>query len=219
MKSSQKLTLKSVALFVGLIGLSVVLFSCGNNRQNDNNNFNANQNMNGFQNCNTCQGLGGQPFFQSQSNDVNQLMTLDLNYVGSTFNNQYNNGYNQNFNNGFQPGVSPIISYSGQVAAQGQLVISQQINSFNCSIPAGTYVLQTVQAGQWSQARLSGLVLQASSGPTSITVHISQAQVAAKAANQVGQTWNEVAQVGRLFGNVEIRANNNFNCTVNTLVR
>lgn len=208
------LTLKSMILFVGLISLTMMIFSCARNGRDD-----LQNNNNVFQNCNTCQPLvGGQQFFKSQSVDVNQALTLELDYIGVNYNNYgYNQTYpytQQTYNNG-----SSVVSYAGPVGAQGTLVIARQIGSYGCVIPAGTYYLQTVQAGQWSQAIVSALVLQVSSGPMSLVVHIPRAQVAAKTPAQMGQTWSEVNPVGRLFGNIEVRSLSGVSCQVNTLLQ
>ena len=222
--TTKNLTLKSMLLFVGLMGLTMMIFSCARNGLGDNQNNNNNNNNNVFQNCNSCQGLvGGQRFFKSQSVDVNSALTLELDFIGANYNQGYNQGYNQpynqsypysNYNNG-----SSIVSYAGPVGAEGTLVIARQMGSYGCVIPAGTYYLQTVQAGQWSQTIVSGLVLQASSGPMSLVVHIPRAQVAAKTPAQAGQTWNEVAPIGRLFGHIEVRALSGVSCQVNSLLQ
>ncbi len=194
---------------MGVIGVALMISSC-NDRGNNNNGMN-----NGiWQNCinGSCNGImnGGTPFFQSQSTDVSGMMNLTLQFMGNVYNQGYGYGYN-NY-------TSPITSYVGQVAATGMLQVSQSYTTgFGCVIPAGNYQLQTVQPGQWNQAIVTGLVMQAYSGYASISVQIPTAQVSAK--SQVGATWNEVAPVGRLFGRINVQMANGYNCQISTLVQ
>jgi hypothetical protein len=218
-KVNTQITLKSLAKYVGLIAATVFIFSCaksGNDAQQNN----------VFQNCANCGNImNGQSFFQSQSSDTMYGMTLNLNFIGSQM---YNQPYTQQYNTSYpyqnnQYGTtSPIISYSGSVGAQGQLIVTQPVtNGYgysygSCYVPAGTYSLDTLQAGQWSQAIVRNLILQANSGGAQLIISIPQAQVSAK--TQLGQTWNEVAPTGRLFGNLVIQSVNGMNCQISTLI-
>ncbi len=222
-----KLTLKSLSKFMGMIAVTMFIFSCGRTGSDQNTN-------NVYANCASCTAVsGGQNFFQSQSASTIYPMTVNLNFIGNVgFNSQFNNPQTQQYPyNQFNNGVfNPIISYSGAVAAQGQMILNQPIgNNFNqnfntqysqqfgsCFLPAGTYTIQTVQTGQWSQAIVSGLVL-AAAGPAQVIISIPQAQVAAK--SQVGATWNEVSPVGRLFGNLVIQSVNGIACNIGTLIQ
>lgn len=210
-----KLTLRSLAKFMGLMALTVFIFSCGRNGT-DQNNVNT-----VFANCGNCSALtGGQTFFQSQSSDTIYGLSVNLNFIGNVGYSPYNN---------YGGAYNPIISYSGMVAVQGSLQLSQPIGNtyggYNpqygqamsgCFMPAGVYTIGTVQAGQWNQAIVSNLVLSAV-GPAQVIISIPQAQVAAK--SQLGATWNEVAPVGRLFGNFVIQSVNGMNCNMTTLIQ
>ncbi len=223
--TNQKLALKSIALFVGLVGLTLILFSCG--KAGDDNNANQHNVYPGCVNCGNI-GPNGQVIFQSNSTDLNNQLSLSLSFTGAM--NQYPQQYPQQYPGQYPtqypgqyptqyPGYgSPVTSYSGPVYAQGQMQITQGLTSYyGCVIPAGTYTVQAVQAGQWQQAMVSNLVLQAN-GPISLMIHINQAQVSA-GTNQPGQTWSEVQPVGRLFGNISIQALNGMNCQYSNLIR
>jgi hypothetical protein len=217
-----KLTLKALSKFMGLMALTVFIFSCGQNGQQ---NLNAN---NVFTNCANCGAItGGQTFFQSQSQDTMYGMTVNLSFIGNVGFNPYNNQYGQvqQFQNA---AYNPIVSYMGVVAAQGSLQLSQPIGfgggSYNpqfgqmggCFMPAGVYTIGTMQAGQWNQAIVSNLILSAV-GPAQVIISIPQAQVSAK--SQMGATWNEVAPAGRLFGNFVIQSVNGVACNIGTLIQ
>lgn len=221
--NSKKMNLGLLIKYAGLLTMTLINMSCnGNNNNSDNNRLNV------FQNCATCVGLqNGQSIFQSQSTDITYGMTLNLNFIGTNqFGQQYPQQYGQpQYNNQYpqQNGFgSQIISYAGAVGAQGQLQVNQPIGSGffgGCFVPAGTYILDTVQAGQWNQAIVSGLVLQASSQQAQMIISIPQAQVAAKVGSQLGQTWNEVPQQGQLFGTLIIQSVNGQNCQIQTTIR
>ena len=217
MKTVKILSLKSLAHFIGFMALSLMVFSCGKNNDNGNNN-------NVYANCAGCAGIAnGQPFFSSQSTDITYGLTMNLNFVGNT--GGYNANGQQQYGQQYGSTIDPIVSYSGIVAAQGVMTLSQSIGSNyggygqgygSCFLPAGTYSITTAQPGQWSQAIVSGLVLNAI-GPASAIIQISQAQVAAK--SQLGATWNEVAPVGRLFGDLVIQSVNGIQCNLSTLLQ
>ena len=223
-----KLTIKSLTMFMGMMALTVFIFSCAKTGSDQNPNNNV------YANCASCGAIsGGQSFFQSQSQSTIYAMNVNLNFIGNVgYNTQYNSPqtqqypYNQ-YNNG---SYNPIISYSGAVAAQGQMILNQPIGTqynqnYNtqyaqqygsCYLPAGTYTIQTMQTGQWSQAIVRGLVL-AATGPVQVVISIPQAQVSAK--SQLGATWNEVAPAGRLFGNFVIQSVNGVACNIGTLIQ
>lgn len=250
-KQNKHLNLKTLTMFGGVFALAFILFSCKGADNNNNNQW-------GFQNCANCGGLvNGQSFFNSQSTDMNGMLTVNLNFIGSMgYQNGYNpypqqqpyggynpyqqqqpyggynpyqqqqpqyggyynqQGYNTGYNTGYYGGYNPIVTYQGPVAATGQLQINQGISTWGCMIPPGSYTLNTIQAGQWSSAMVSGLVLQASNGGYNLMISIPQAQVSAKAPT--GQTWNEVAPQGRLFGNFVIQSVNGMNCQFSTLIQ
>ena len=197
-----KLNFKAVSKFIGIMGVSMFMVACGNNGSNLNNNGNV------FANGGQINAInGGQTFFQSQSTDVTFGMTVNLNFLGQV-------GFNPNNNGAY----SPIISYAGPVAVQGSLQVNQMVAQpfGGCFLPAGIYNLQTLQAGQWNQAIVSNLTMTAQ-GPVIAIVSIPQAQVAAK--SQVGATWNEVAPVGRLFGNFVVQSVNGVACNISTLLQ
>lgn len=214
-----KLTLNALSKFMGIMAVTLFVFSCARNGTDQNVN-------NVFANCANCGSItGGQTFFQSQSTDTMYGMNLNLNFIGNVGFNPYNNQYGQTQ----QYQYNPIVSYSGVVAAQGSLQLNQPIgNNFGvynpqlgqqfagCYMPAGTYTVGTMQAGQWNQALVSNLILTAV-GPAQVIISIPQAQVAAK--TQLGATWNEVAPVGRLFGNVVIQSVNGVACNIGTLIQ
>lgn len=197
------LKIKSMIKTVTLVGLTLALLSCG--KQGSSGNANGNV----WQNCVGCSNVvNGTTFFTSISTDVYNTMQLTLNFIGNTY---------QNYN-GYYGSASPIISYTGPVVATGTLQVNQSYaTALGCVIPAGTYQLQTIQPGQWSQAIVSGLTLQAVSGNAAVMVQIPQAQVSAK--SQLGQTWSEVAPVGSLFAKVNIQLASGYSCQVSTLFR
>lgn len=209
--TSKQLTLKSLAMFVGVMGITLLLFSCAkggaDNNANPNNNTNAN--------CVNCTGIvNGQNFFQSQSVDISNQFSLSLNFAGSGTTAYPTTQYSGQ--TGYPTtGYSMITSYNGLVYAQGQLQIPQGINSYNCSIPAGTYTVQTVQAAQWSYPTISVLVMQAT-GPVSLMVQLSNAYVEPPGG---GRTWAEVPPIGRIWGNVIIQSLNGYNCQTSTLIQ
>ncbi|MBC7457547.1 MAG: hypothetical protein H7235_04670 [Bdellovibrionaceae bacterium] len=217
-----KLTLKALSKFMGLLTVTLFVFSCSKNGQDQNVN-------NVFAKCANCGALtNGQTFFQSQSSDTMYGIVLNLNFIGNVGYNPYSSQYGQTqqYNNG---SYNPIISYSGVVAAQGSLQLNQSIGNnyggynpqygqqhVGCFMPAGTYTVGTMQAGQWNQAIVSNLILTAV-GPAQVIISIPQAQVAAK--TQTGATWNEVAPVGRLFGNFLIQSVNGIPCNMTTMIQ
>ena len=197
-----KLTLSTISKLIGIMGVAIFMFACGNNGSNSNNNGNV------FQNGGQLGAItGGQTFFLSQSTDVTFGMTVDLSFIGQIGFNPYNNG-----------AYNPIVSYAGPVAVQGSLKVNQIVAQpfGGCFLPAGIYTLQTLQAGQWNRAIVSQLTMTAQ-GPVIAIVSIPQAQVAAK--SQLGATWNEVAPVGRLFGNFVIQSVNGVPCNISTLLQ
>lgn len=147
---------------------------------------------------------------------------------GQPYNQQYLPGYNggyyygggYQFNNtyGYNNGSSPVVSYNGPVAVSGQFIVSQGMNLGYCQLPGGTYSLNTIQAGQWYSSFVSGLRMQAA-GPANIILSLSQGQVSAKTGAQLGYTWNEVGNVGRIFGNLVIESVNGYNCQMSVLVQ
>lgn len=213
------LKLNKIIKATSLLVIALVMSACNKGNTNQTND------IYGFQNCATCGNLqNGQVFFQSQSTSVDQTLSVSLNFVGATGYN-YNSGYG--YNNGYNTGYgynnygynSPIVTYQGAVAAQGQLVINQAMGGYyGCYIPPGSYSLTTVQAGQWNQAIVTGLVMVAQGNGIALNVTINPAQVAAKQPAN-GQTWSEVPQVGRLFGNVMIQMSNGYNCQMSTLIQ
>jgi hypothetical protein len=224
MKATAKVTLKALSKFITMIGVALFVASCARDGVDPNRN-------NVFANCSNCGTItNGQTFFQSQSSDTMYGMIVNLSFIGSSntyipYNNQYGQMQQQPFNQQNNGMLNPIVNYAGTVAAQGQLVLSQPIGSYSpqygqqygsCFVPAGTYSVATAQAGQWQNAIVTGLVLTAT-GPASLIINISQAQVAAK--SPTGATWNEVAPVGRLFGNFMIQSINGMNCNINTFIQ
>ncbi|MBC7754437.1 MAG: hypothetical protein H7Z71_09385 [Moraxellaceae bacterium] len=192
-----KLTLSAVSKFIGIIGLSLFVMSCGKSGSD------ANHNNNVYNNGYGAALPGGQTFYHSISTDITYGMTVDLNFIGQV-------GYNQ--------GYSPIVSYSGPVAVHGTLQVNQPVTQIygGCYLPAGTYTLQTLQPGQWSQAIASNLVMTAQ-GPVTAVVTIPHGQVPAK--TQLGATWNEIAPQGGFFADFNIQSVNGLQCAISTLIK
>lgn len=193
-----------------------------------------------------CQApVGGNAFFQSESQDWYGMIKLNLTFMAQNpianpvqqpnqFGSQYGGGYNYGggFSSGYGSGGiygggsfgggaslgSPIITYSGPVAASGTMTILQSMSLGMCQLPGGTYSLGTVTSGQWMSAMVYGLRMQAS-GPASVVMSISQGQVSAKTGSQLGQTWSEINPVGRIFGNVVIESVNGYPCNISVLVQ
>lgn len=160
-----------------------------------------------YQNCLNCSGLvGGQEFFRAEAKDYSNQLRAQLSFVGAQVFSSFTNYY-----------ASPVVTYTGPVAVQGALQIDLGLNSMGCIIPAGTYNVTTLQAGQWMRSAMAGVRLQAL-GPAQIVLSISRAQVAAKQYNQMGYLWSEIPQQGRLFGNLVIESVNGYQCQRSVLV-
>ena len=161
-----------------------------------------------FQNCYNCNGIAqGNEFFRSISQDYTRSLSLNLSFFGSAVQNQ-NYYYNTN---------SPVISYYGPVGVSGQMNIQFPVNLGYCAIPAGSYSVYTLSAGQWSNSIISQLVMQAT-GAANIIMRFTSAQVSAKQYGQQGYTWNEVQQSGRLFGDLYVESVNGYPCQRSVLV-
>lgn len=234
-------TLKYTA---GLIALGVIttLVACGS-KNSDNVPV---QPINVNPQCLGCQNLNTTSFFQAESQDTYGMLKFSWSFNGQTmnqgqinpYNQQYNSQYNQQYNqynpygtvnsnniygggyaNQYSNGVgSPIMSYSGIVAAQGLFSVAQGMSLGYCQLPAGSYTLGTLSPGQWNMGIVSNLRLQAV-GPATIILSLTQGQVAAKTGGQLGQTWSEIAPVGRIFGNVMIESVNGYTCSMSVLVQ
>lgn len=223
---------------VGLIALTVIttLAACGSK-----NNDHAPVPGNVIAQCLGCQPISGNTFFQTESQDSNGLVRFSLNFSGQTQNNNSNLPYNQynpygsvnnnniyggsysygnQYNNSYEnPYVSPINSHNGPVAAQGSMSLAQGMAlGYYCQVPAGNYTLGTLSLGQWYSGSISNLRLKAY-GPATMILLITTGQVEAKTQAQLGQTWSEVALVGRLFANVVIESVNGYACNSSILVQ
>lgn len=184
------------------------MVACGNSSNNNNPQpvYQAPP-VNPYSNCVNCQSVSGTVFFTATAQDQYGVMQ---------FNNWTFSGQNILANN--NPYASPIISYTGPVFSQGQLVVGQTVSAGYCQMPAGTYNLGTVALGQWSAGIVFNLRLQAY-GPAQIIMSVSQAQVAAKTGSQLGSTWSEVPAVGRLFGNLIVESVNGISCQTSVLIQ
>lgn len=162
--------------------LSTVLIACGNKKDDNTAQLNA-----FTQSCVNCEGITGFPFFITQtkaslyssySYGYNQQAAMTLNW---SFSGQ--NLAAQPQQQGTQPTYqygSPAMNYVGKVSAAGQVTVTQIIGGGNggyfCpAIPAGTYNLNTLTVGQWTNGVITGLRMVVA-GPVSMTISLSQAQ-------------------------------------------
>jgi hypothetical protein len=147
-----------------------------------------------FQQCVNCQSLTGPMIFTAESLDFTS--TIHLNWYFTS-----------------QGGLATSTpgTYYGMVGAAGQIVIAQGLNLGYCQLPAGTYTLATVQAGQWAYGIASGLILQAIGTSGSIMMGFN-GQISSPGYLQSGQVSSSTIPVGRMFGNLQIQAVNGYNC-------
>lgn len=61
--------------------------------------------------------------------------------------------------------------YSGQVSANGYLVVKSPVQRQFCPIPPGTYTIRTVTAGNWQMHSFWGLQLEAT-GPATLRIRL-----------------------------------------------
>ena len=197
-------TLKKFITLTALTLTALALTACPKNG----NNGNAALVGPVFQNCVNCNTINqGYEFFRSVSQDYTRSLSLNLSFFGSNVQNQ-NYYYNTS---------SPVISYYGPVGVSGQMYVQFPVSLGYCAIPAGTYSVYTLSAGQWSSSIVSQLVMQAS-GAANIIMRFTSAQVSAKQHGQQGYTWNEVQQSGRLFGDLYVESVNGYPCQKSVLV-
>lgn len=187
------------------LGLLMGLTACPDNKNNQNNPYQV------YPNCANCGDLGaGQEFFRSQSKNYYGSLILNLNFVGSSI---ATNGINY-YNSYYQ---SPVVSYYGPVAVTGNMQVNYN-QQYGCTIPAGSYTITTLQAGQWRSAIAGGLRIQAT-GPVSVVMSLPQMIVQAKQYNQLGRLWTEIPQVGRIYGDMIVESVNGYNCSYNNSIR
>lgn len=125
---------------------------------------------NGYQNCTNCGGMiNGQELLITDSTEFNNMFTLQLGFSGVQNNNGYNNGYTYGYN---------LSQYQGAIAAsRGMMTIMQGLYQGNCLIPAGSYSIGTLTAGQYQNGIIQGLVLIAN-GPANLIINMAAAQIA-----------------------------------------
>lgn len=222
MKTAKLIKTSASVLILSLI---TTLTACGNNGGGGNSAPVVQQNNVCGVNVSCQPAIGGNTFFQSESQDWYGYLKLNLTFTAlnpiqsqpmPTPSYPYGGGYI----GGSYPGTngSPIITYAGPVSSAGVLTVMQNLSSGYCQLPVGTYNLMTVSPGQWTSAMVYGLRMQAS-GPTNAVISIQQAQVGAKTGIQLGQTWSEINPVGRLFGNVSVESVNGYPCNISVLVQ
>lgn len=219
MKTTKKLSLKSLAHFIGIMSLTLSAFSCAKSGNDPNRNS-------VFANCANCDSIaGGQTFYTSKSTDTMYGMTLDLSYIGAVGYTQYGQvGQTQ------YAAYNPIVTYVGAVAAQGTLLVNQPVGQYSqaysqygqqyggCFMPAGAYTVGTLQAGQYNQGAITSLILTAV-GPTTAIIVLDKSIVSAKSPSQMGALWSEVSPVGRLAGPMTIQSINGVACNIGTYIQ
>ena len=120
--------------------------------------------------------------------------------------------------NNIQPlGSNNPIDYSGPISAVGKMNIDLGYSTLGCIIPAGPYTVQTIQAGVLNRSFVGALKLEAL-GPARVVMAISQAQFSAKYYEQMGYTYPEVGNKGRLFGDIIIESINGLPCQRSVLM-
>lgn len=181
-------------LFIGAV--VAFLVACGN--KGGGNNVVQQAPVMPFQQCFNCQNINGSVFFSAESIDYTNSVHLYW-----TFSGQSNYAYQTT---AMTPGT-----YYGPVATTGQMSISQSMNLGYCVVPAGTYTLATVQAGQWGYGIASGLALQAINGSYSMIMSFN-GQVSSPGSLQNGQLSSSTNTVGRMFGNLQIQSINGQQC-------
>lgn len=190
--------------------LSTVLIACGNKKDDNTAQLNA-----FTQSCVNCEGITGFPFFivQSKASLYNSYsyygynsqaaMTMNWSFSGQNINTQTQQ---QGTQPTYQYG-SPAMNYVGKVSAAGQVTVTQIIGSgggyFCPAIPTGTYTLNTVTVGQWTNGVITGLRMVIT-GPVSMTVSLSQAQAS--------QYTYQYSNTSYIYGTMIIEQVNGFYC-------
>ncbi len=192
-KTKFKKSMKTFITAGAIVSSTWLLAACPGN--NDKSNPQAPQNP-GYYNCTNCGTITGQEFVSTESVEYNNMFTLRLGFGGAAnqqggYQNTYpntaypNNGYN--YPNGYpntypQNYYSPS-NYQGQVAVtRGDLTVTQPLSQWGyyqgyCTVPVGTYVISTLQAGSYSAGIFQGLILNAS-GPANLVIRMNVAQYA-----------------------------------------
>ncbi len=148
-----------------------------------NNNSQAQPVQNVFTNCVNCNGvINGAEFLVTDSTEYNGVFNLRLSFSGVV---------NPNTTYLYSPS-----NYQGIIAAtNGQLNILQPISQPTCFVPAGSYSVNTLIAGQYSAGIIQGLKIVAS-GPVSLVMNLNSAQIASP--NNRDQ-YNQLLPQQRLF--------------------
>jgi len=183
------------ALWTVLIALSVMTTAC--NKKDSNNNANNGIYYDQFgnpispggigscMNCNFAQG----PLGTAQSQGGNSYpATITWNMIGD-----------QNIIAQITAqGWNPQKTYTGPIALTGTMTMSQATYAGNCSIPAGQYTLNSMQAGTMSYGGISQVQLQAVIGGAQITFSLENAVVID--SNADGQIERIAGQLRALMG-------------------
>lgn len=182
-----------IGAMVPVMGL---LIACGKSNDHEVDKNNA------FQSCSNCSSFtpvgSGNEFFKSVSQDTSGMMQVNLSLMYQVYGANVNN-FNVNYS-------AFVTSYSGMVAAVGNVVLNQnftmnintQGNSSLCLMPKGDYTARPLSAGQWAAGNapgVTGLKLELI-GPANVVLSIPRAQISA--VNSVVNSFNAS---GRLQGN------------------
>lgn len=170
-----------------------------------------------YNQCVNCQNINGAALFTADSSDSYGMIRFNWIFTGSANQAVYaqpNYPYGQQL-----PGyVQTQGSYVGPAGVTGSLTINQAINLGYCQLPAGVYLLNTVQAGNWQYSMVSNLRMQAV-GPVAMNLTLTQGQVSSPGYLADGQTSSSSATSGRLFANVMIESVGGNICQMAILVQ
>lgn len=195
-----------IGAMVPVMGL---LIACGksNDKEVDKNNV--------FQSCSNCSNFtpvgSGNEFFKSISQDTQGMMQLNLSLMYQVYGANLNT-YTINY-------AAFVTSYSGMVAATGQVILNQNFtmnlntseNSSFCVMPKGEYTARPLQAGQWSGGSapgVNGMKLELI-GPANVVLSIPRGQISA-----VNTVVNNFNATGRMQGNAVVENINGNPCNI-----
>lgn len=155
-----------------LLTVMVVAVGCGKKKSRVEENPYAYGNGYGYGNCANC--VAGSSFLlsalgQNISYSGQPRMELGLEFYGAG---AQASQYQQD----------PYYQYQGQIQAQGRLYVYM---GDQCNIPAGNYVVKTLQAGQVQGQSIYDLVLEAR-GPVVLQIQLDNNFVSARNSPQMG---------------------------------
>lgn len=195
-----------IASLVPAMGL---LIACGKSNTNEIDKNNA------YQNCSNCTNFtppgSGNEFLKSTSQDQYGMVQINLSMMYQLYGNSGFNAANTTY-------ATFVQSYAGMVAAIGNVVFNQNFtmntsnvvnqNNNTCLIPAGTYTVRTVQAGQWSSAGVSSMRLELV-GPAYVTMAIPRGQI-----STINAATSSLNASGRLQGQAVVETINGSPCQI-----